>query len=181
MLLEQGNVVEYGDPTLVSRRYDQLNFARGTDVRRGGDDDGLRRGDGSAEVVDAWFEDEQFLDSDRRAEYLVLGPRGGRAARARRGSDRGFTLGTEHIPQLLSADLRDGVGPSGTFAAGERIELVVELELPLAPAATRFPRGFAARGAADDGRARGFASITLNGGRSTTDLVTLPHAVRGNA
>ena len=70
LLLEQGNVVEYGDPTLVSRRYDQLNFARGTDVRRGGDDDGLRRGDGSAEVVDAWFEDEHGLpDSDRRAEY----------------------------------------------------------------------------------------------------------------
>ena len=63
----------------------------------------------------------------------------------------GFTLGTEHIPQLLSADSRDGVGPSGTFAAGERIELVVELELPLAPTPLlAFPVGLLA--AAGGGR-----------------------------
>jgi ABC-type polysaccharide/polyol phosphate transport system ATPase subunit len=82
VLLEHGRQVELGEPERVGDRYLQLNFsrdARDAEAREAGDvaaqapameesEDAkpVRLGDGKAEIIEAWFEDEQ----GRRAEVL---------------------------------------------------------------------------------------------------------------
>jgi ABC-type polysaccharide/polyol phosphate transport system ATPase subunit len=78
LLLENGRRVELGEPERVGDRYLQLNFsedARAAEARDAGDDtegttasttedqgedeaEAVRMGDGKAEIVEAWFEDE---------------------------------------------------------------------------------------------------------------------------
>jgi ABC-2 type transport system ATP-binding protein len=81
VLLEHGRPVELGAPARVGDRYLQLNFsrdAREAEAREAGDEaagtplshlgaDGepaARLGDGRAEIVEAWFEDEQGQRAD---------------------------------------------------------------------------------------------------------------------
>src|SRR4051794_38957631 len=77
VLLEHGRRVELGDPERVGDRYFQLNFskeARDAEARDAGERPGgaaspaggppaghepVRLGDGKAEIVEAWFEDER--------------------------------------------------------------------------------------------------------------------------
>jgi ABC-type polysaccharide/polyol phosphate transport system ATPase subunit len=75
VLLEHGRQVELGEPEHVGDRYLQLNFsrdARDAEAREAGDEaarapaveeseeaEPVRLGDGKAEVIEAWFEDEQ--------------------------------------------------------------------------------------------------------------------------
>jgi ABC-type polysaccharide/polyol phosphate transport system ATPase subunit len=82
VLLEHGRPVELGSPERVGDRYLELNFsrdardaeareagdatARAPTAHRGADADPVRLGDGRAEIVEAWFEDEQ----GERAEVL---------------------------------------------------------------------------------------------------------------
>ena len=55
ILLEEGRVVELGDPRSVCRRYEQLNFQRPTEE---GGALSAHLGDGAAAIGDTWFEDE---------------------------------------------------------------------------------------------------------------------------
>jgi ABC-2 type transport system ATP-binding protein len=82
VLLEHGRPVELGEPERVGDRYLELNFsrdARDAEAREAGDEaarapsarqsaegEPVRLGDGRAEIVEAWFEDEQ----GERAEVL---------------------------------------------------------------------------------------------------------------
>ncbi len=55
MLIERGNVLEIGDPRTIARAYNELNFGRLLHDET--TDDDQRYGDqGSAEIVEAWFE-----------------------------------------------------------------------------------------------------------------------------
>src|SRR3954452_11457800 len=62
LLMDRGRVIELGDPEHVGGSYLELNFsgARAAEtpepLTRGGDPN--RRGDGRADVLDLWFEDE---------------------------------------------------------------------------------------------------------------------------
>jgi ABC-2 type transport system ATP-binding protein len=82
VLLEHGRPVELGEPERVGDRYLELNFsrdardaeareagdaaARAPSEHQGDDSEPVRLGDGRAEIVEAWFEDEQ----GERAEVL---------------------------------------------------------------------------------------------------------------
>jgi ABC-type polysaccharide/polyol phosphate transport system ATPase subunit len=55
VLLEEGRVVELGDPRSVCRRYEQLNFQRPQEEQGSVSS---HVGDGAAAIEDAWFEDQ---------------------------------------------------------------------------------------------------------------------------
>jgi ABC-type polysaccharide/polyol phosphate transport system ATPase subunit len=72
LLLDHGHVVDIDRPEVVLREYDQLNREReeGRQVQAWSGKD--RTGDGSAEIVDAWFEDESGSKTSvlRRGELV---------------------------------------------------------------------------------------------------------------
>ena len=90
MLLERGRVVEIGDPDDVGNRYLELNFSEAARNDAAAEKDlgsTERMGDGTAEIVDAWFEDEA---GERAGTVPVRRPHDVRRPRAlpcrRRGS-----------------------------------------------------------------------------------------------
>ena len=140
----------------------------------------MRRGDGSAAVLDVWVEDEHGL---RTASVERHRPCTVHVAAEMRGDAAdpliGFTIGNEHIPQLFATSSEQN-GPSGAFSAGERVELVAELELPLAPGGYTISPWIAhSRGGRPmmDHR-EGFGSITVTGTRGSTALMDIGHRVR---
>jgi ABC-type polysaccharide/polyol phosphate transport system ATPase subunit len=79
LLLERGRVVTTGDPETVGNRYVELNFSEAARADRGQDRSTERMGDGHAEIVEAWFENEHGVI----AETLPGGGRATFAARVR--------------------------------------------------------------------------------------------------
>jgi ABC-2 type transport system ATP-binding protein len=77
MLLERGRAVTDGDPETVGNRYVELNFSTAARADRAHDRSTERMGDGHAEIVEAWFEDEAGVASGTL-------PSGGRATFAAR-------------------------------------------------------------------------------------------------
>src|SRR3954454_21268484 len=82
MLLERGRVVEVGDPEQVGTRYLELNFsevARDDAAHARALGTGDRVGDGGAEIVEAWFEN----DAGERVATVPAGGGGMLAGRVR--------------------------------------------------------------------------------------------------
>ena len=67
ILLEHGRIAASGDPERVGSRYMDLNFARQEAIDAVDEDE--RYGDRTADIVDAWFEDEH----GERAQHLQSG------------------------------------------------------------------------------------------------------------
>ena len=59
MLLERGRLMEIGDPTIVAREYNRLNFERKEAAAAAEVAEGERSGSGGASIVDAWCEDDK--------------------------------------------------------------------------------------------------------------------------
>jgi ABC-type polysaccharide/polyol phosphate transport system ATPase subunit len=150
VLLERGRLVEIGDPQFVGDRYLELNFsleAREQERAAGAEapteaeaaeaqpsePEPVRLSDGSANIVEAWFEDE----SGHRAD--VLQTRQPCAFKARvRFSARledpafGFTMYSSQDDQIFGAD-NVLLGPSGTFEPGDEVVFAIRFENLLAP------------------------------------------------
>ncbi|MEY2517531.1 MAG: type transport system ATP-binding protein [bacterium] len=209
MLLEHGRRVALGQPERVGMRYMQLNFdadARaqeeadakaaegGTDAdaaaaasSAGGDyeaDDEeapeLRLGDGRAEIVESWFEDEH----GKRATVLPTGRPCAFRSRVR------FNERLEH--PLFGVNLHNSADdhvwgannlyapPSGVFEAGDEVVFEIAFRNLLAP-----DRYFATPAVANpagglawhDRRSR-FASVMVTGTRTADGLLALPFELR---
>ena len=154
LLLEHGRMVELGDPEVVGARYLELNFSKeARDAEAGNateeseredeeapvepDDteatEEPRLGDGTAEIIDGWFEDAQ----GERTEVLKGGEPAAYAARVRfnrNAEDPMFAL-------ELHNSQRDVVwGPNtvyqdniGAFAAGDEVVFRMRFDNVLAP------------------------------------------------
>jgi len=191
LLLEHGRPAEIGDPELVGTRYLQLNFdaeARAEEAQApaepghaGADENGSdareqRLGDGDAEILESWFEDEH----GRPATVLTTGRPCTFRTRVR------FKVRLENplfgVNFLNSGDdLVWGAnnlyeGKSGIFEAGEEIVFDVRFRNILAP-----DRYYASPAVASsvgglswhDHRIR-FVSVMVAGVRPSDGLVELP-------
>ena len=121
MLLDHGDLVLLDEPRKVARQYNHLNFRRGTDIPATA---GVHTGDGSAAVVDCWFEDGE----GRRTDSLEHDAPCGVCMRVEFRADvRDPTFGvtlTDEQHRLVTADSSGfGVKRSGSFAAGEQVEV----------------------------------------------------------
>ncbi len=133
MLLEHGQVVATGDTDVVGNRYLELNFSEEARAEAAGREAGagigasdeevdMRFGDGRAEIIRAWFEDE-----DGHASELLRAPgRATIAAEVLFHDDVRDPMFTFNVANYASNQLFGGASTftephPGLFRAGERV------------------------------------------------------------
>jgi ABC-type polysaccharide/polyol phosphate transport system ATPase subunit len=177
MLLENGRIVELGDPERVGNRYLELNFSER--ARAGGErEEGDRYGDGRATIEEAWFEDADA----QRCEVLPAGEPCSFVCRVvfHEQVDNplfGVNLQNAQRDTVLAASNLWTDPEPGTFTAGEEVRFRITFTNHLAPgrydATPAVARGGGAGVAWIDRRER-FADVLVTGMRATCGLVDLP-------
>ena len=177
MLLERGEVIEIGDPARVGNRYLEVNFAADGHHRAEEED---RFGDGSADIFEAWFEDEHGA----RATTLPSGRPCTFVARVQ------FREPVEHpiFGAVFENSRRDTVFTAstlatdpepGTFAAGGEVTFRLSFDLVFAPDRYHATPAVARAGSGIawiDRRER-FASVMVTGIRDTDGILDLEHRI----
>ena len=172
MLLERGTVIDIGPPDEVAQRYTELNFPSEPAEPE-------RLGDGSAAVLDAWFEDEP----GRRSGVLEHGqPASFRAiVEATSPLSRpivGMRIEDAHGVVVFETSTTRSAHRGGDLAAGERVELCVRFETALRPG-----RYFASPSVAHEHSGelidfrRRMTSMVVTGDLPGSGLVDIPHHV----
>src|SRR4051812_4172508 len=176
MLIDRGNVRMVGDPVDVGNAYVDLNFRSDTGETL---DRGERMGDGSAELLEAWWEDE----SGERQTTLRQGRPFHFRARVR--FDRpledpriAVVFENEQGLPLLATSTGWAEEGTGFFAAGDEAVFTVTLEMAFAPG-----RIYASPWVDDGGtrvrdRRPRMSTALVTGPYQTGGLVDLPHDVR---
>jgi ABC-type polysaccharide/polyol phosphate transport system ATPase subunit len=177
VLLEGGEVAADGDQREVIHAYRQRDIEAEQAAAVGDGASGARRGDGTARVVDAWFED---ADGSRQT-VLVQGRRATYRARVRfeTGMERpifGVILKAETGAHVFVTNTMLDEVDTGTFAAGEEVVYSVSFDVHLADG-----YGTATPAVAHQDAQR-FAdwwedavTFSVRGARRTGGLVDLPH------
>jgi ABC-type polysaccharide/polyol phosphate transport system ATPase subunit len=183
MLLERGRMVEVGDPEQVGTRYLELNFsevARDDAAHARALGTGDRIGDGDAQIVEAWFENEA-------GERTATVPAGGRctfAARVRFVADVedplfGVVLQNDRRETVLAASNLWSNPQPGRFSAGSEIGYRVRFDNLLVPGRYHATPAVARQGAGIawiDRRER-MLSLLVSGHARTDAIVDLPYEV----
>jgi ABC-type polysaccharide/polyol phosphate transport system ATPase subunit len=186
MVLERGKVVLLDEAEKVAAKYYDLNFsgpvepvqAREPAEEEAQEPEPRRRGDGSAEILDGWFE-------DAHGEPISAVPQGELCrvcARVRFNADvrdphfgATFVDGEHHL--VFAASSVWDIPKTGSFQAGETVTLKLAFDNWLAPGRHFVAVSIARRGSgADvlDYRER-VASVIVTGTRPSGGLVDLPH------
>jgi ABC-type polysaccharide/polyol phosphate transport system ATPase subunit len=178
MLLDRGRQIAMGDPVSVAARYLQINFASGAP-----DEDveailGAGEGDGSAVLVDVWFQDA----GGRRTTMLEQGRPCGVCMRVRFHETVaepvfGFVLSDEQDRHVFAVTTEWDERPTGSYLPGEVVDVAVSFDNWFAPgryyAAPRVLRpGPGRRAMAELGRG---ASVMIAGSRAGGGIVDIPH------
>jgi ABC-type multidrug transport system ATPase subunit len=177
MLLERGEMRMIGGPDEVGANYLELNFGREGGRDAGGEE---RYGDQSAQIVEAWFEDD---DGERQASV----PQGRectfamRVAFEREVVNPAFAVVLENEGRLpLFATSTDSVDyATGRYAPGDEVVFSVKFENAFAPGrlhASPWVTSGQPRNDLLDRRPQ-FVSVVVTGTRKTGGLVDLPHDV----
>jgi ABC-type polysaccharide/polyol phosphate transport system ATPase subunit len=143
------------------------------------DDDeppGLRYGDESAEILEAWFED----DARARVEVLHTNSPCAFVARVRFHRDVenplfGINLQNGQHDHLLSASSLESQPNAGTFRAGEDILFRVRFDFVFAPGRYHVTPAVAAHAGGWIDRRERMLSIMATGTRSTDAIIDLPY------
>jgi ABC-type polysaccharide/polyol phosphate transport system ATPase subunit len=181
LLLERGRVVEVGEPERVGNRYLELNFTEAARHAQASErEEPDRFGDGRAEIVEAWFENETGV----RTEALATGKRCAFAARVRFREPVehplfGLNLLNDRRETVLTASSLEQDPTPGTFAAQEEVTVRIAFENVFAPGRYHATPAVARQGAGIawiDRRER-FAAVLVTGPRATDAVVDIPYVV----
>jgi ABC-type polysaccharide/polyol phosphate transport system ATPase subunit len=177
LLLERGDMKLIDKPDRVADHYVELSFGRETMDGAGGE--GERFGDGTAELVDAWFEDEHGL----RQSTLPQGRSASFRARVRFNSEAvdpavAVVFENESRVPLFATSTDWADERTGTHGPGDEITFSVSFENAFAPGRLYASPWIAYRGRADimDRRPR-MVSAVVTGAHKSGGLVDLPHDV----
>jgi ABC-2 type transport system ATP-binding protein len=176
MLMERGRIVSIGDPDRVAREYHELNFGRAAET--GGEPGEQRHGDQTAEIIDAWIEDEkgERTDAIAQREPFSLCTH---VAFHQDQQDPVFTFRLmNESRQIASASRTDWEhGPSGHFAAGQRTLIRMRLTNLLAPGRYTFSPGVARAGLGNDALdvRDDYTSFIVHGVKITGGQADLPY------
>jgi len=179
VLLDHGNVVDFGDPTDVANSYLDLNFKTERQQETAGAG-GERVGDGTGEIADAWFEDE----NGRRVDTLIQGQPASFVARAnfRNAVDHAewavLFEDAGHAP-LFATSTNWAEIDTGAISAGTQATFRVSFEVPFAPGRIYASPAISHRGSGNriiDKRER-LASAVVTGTHHSGGMVMIPHDV----
>ncbi|MEJ7787984.1 MAG: ABC transporter ATP-binding protein [Solirubrobacteraceae bacterium] len=131
VLLEAGHVVAIGGPREIGRQYEEINFRGETTAD---DPASPHTGDGAAAILDAWFEDRH---GGRSAALAHGAPAAGCMLVEFRQETVdpifGFVVTDGEHEMVFSATSAWRHGATGSFGAGERVEVRASFENVLAP------------------------------------------------
>jgi energy-coupling factor transporter ATP-binding protein EcfA2 len=175
MLLDRGRMQSIGGAEEIAGEYFQLNFGGGAPAVAA---EAGRRGDGSAEVLEGWFEDE----NGERADTLAQGRPCAYCARVRFNAPLAdptlavAIVGDQQRPVFATSTVWQSER-TGTFAAGEEALLRVAFENALAPGRYHANTSVARAGGGENvlDRREHLASVLVTGTRPGGGLVDLPH------
>jgi ABC-type multidrug transport system ATPase subunit len=177
LLLEGGRVADAGDPRDVIRTYRQHDLELAQRRHSAQEQTSTRWGDGSAEIVDAWFEDA----GGRRQEALAQGDQVTFCARIRFADSMeqpvfGVIVRNEERQHVFVTNtMFDGV-ETGVYAAGD--EAVYRVSFPLEMAHGHYTASPAV--AYEDSQRfadwrEDFAGLSVSATRYSGGIVDLPH------
>ena len=179
MLLEKGRMIELGDPALIARRYNELNFGR--TVHELSEPDARPRAQRlrEAEIVDAWFEDA----SGNRVVALAHGDPCCVAVEVRfeqtlQDPIFGVTLRNDAGHTVFATTTALQHGPTGRFGAGEKAVLRVRFENWLTPSRYTATPSLARDGRGDDAIdvREDLATLMVHSGHFTGATTHFPHS-----
>jgi ABC-type polysaccharide/polyol phosphate transport system ATPase subunit len=186
LLLERGRIKAVGEPHAVANEYLQVNFAQEdlSAPREDGDSDGVdeaeeeeRFGDGRAQILESWFEDEHgartsVLQSGRPCAFCSHV----HFNEALEEPLFGFNLENSRYTTAMSASTLDLRKQTGSFAAGDDVVFRVRFDNLFAPDRYFATPAVASRsgGIAWIDRRERFASVVVTGTRDTDALVDIP-------
>ncbi len=204
LLLEHGRPVALGDPESVGNRYLELNFseqARQAEAEAAGDAQGepaepepvqsasvddaerqrpgeparRREGDGSAEILQAWFEDER----GERTETLPVGTRCTLAVSVRFNEQVqspvfALTLHNSHRDNVLTLEGQPQDSARVDFCGGDVARFRVSFQNVLAPDRYHLTTGVARRAGSWMDRREAMLSIVVTGTHRSGGLIELP-------
>jgi ABC-type glutathione transport system ATPase component len=138
-----------------------------------------RFGDGRAEILEAWFEDER----GGRAEVLSVGRACVFAARVRFNEQVedplfGINLQNSRRDHLLSASNLSGEPHSGTFEPGETVVFRVRFDVLFAPGRYHVTPAVASHSGGWIDRRERMVSTMVTGTSSTDALIDLPYELK---
>jgi ABC-type polysaccharide/polyol phosphate transport system ATPase subunit len=177
LLLERGDMKLIDRPDRVADHYVELSFRRETIDGAGAE--GERFGDGAAELLDAWFEDEHGLRQTTLPQARPTSFRA-RIRFKREAVDPAVAVVFENESRVplfaTSTDWADE--QTGTYGPGDEITFSVSFENAFAPGRLYASPWIAYRGRADvmDRRPR-MVSAVVTGAHKSGGLVDLPHDV----
>ena len=180
MLLDKGCMIELGEPTLIARRYNELNFGRAVHQLEAAADetDEQPRGPREAEIVDAWFEDPD----GKRIVAVAHGDPCCACMEVRFNAPLtdpifGITLRNDvgHTVFATTTDLDHG--PTGSFKPGERTVVRMRFENWLNPSRYSLTPSVALNGRGDNAidLRDDLASLLVHGGHFTGGVANFPH------
>jgi ABC-type polysaccharide/polyol phosphate transport system ATPase subunit len=183
MLLERGRLVAVDEPDVIGNRYLEMNFseaARDDAEHRREPHSTERMGDGDAEILEAWFENE----GGERVTVLPAGGRCAFGARVRFAAAVedplfGVVLQNDRRDTILAASTLWSNPTSGRFSPGQEVDYRVRFENLLVPGRYHATPAVARQGggiAWIDRRER-FVSVLVSGQTRTDAAVELPYDV----
>jgi ABC-type polysaccharide/polyol phosphate transport system ATPase subunit len=177
MLIERGRVVDIGEPHAIARAYNELNFGRLVHETAAGQ----RYGDhAAAEIVAAWFEDEDGTRADALAQGKPL--KAAMEVRFHAPLDEpifAFSLRNEIGHTVFATSTRWREQATGSFASGDVVRVRVALENWLAPSLYRLTPSVARAGEGADALdvREDLATMMVHGSRFTGGIVDVPHEI----
>jgi len=181
MLIDGGEIQHVGDPAEVGRRYLQLNFERGSEDAVHADPTGGSSESASVRLLDGWIErlDGSRVETIEHGEAFRLRVEL-EAKEDAEGLDVGFILANADGVGVFQFGLPVGEDTGQrAVAAGQRVELEVELENPLA--AGRYFLHCGINRAFGGGIAlyvHNAMDFLVFGGPKATGVVSVPHRAR---
>jgi ABC-type polysaccharide/polyol phosphate transport system ATPase subunit len=175
MLIERGDVLEIGEPHVIARKYNELNFGRLVHTQT---EDGRYGDHAAAEILDAWFENDngERITDQAQGEPVTVCMEVAFHARI---DDPIFAFNVINEPRhtvfATSTDWRSE--PTGSFSAGERVAVRVRFDNWLAPMRYTVTPSVARHGGGKDALdlREDLAALMVHGTRVTGGIADVPH------